>query len=104
MRQCDHSQLPRCVFVWWCGEWHGRPMSSSINLMNIQADNQTAPPECHSCNSPLSQPWACLTCEFVGCAPLHASTSRASRDCLPSHFANSTRCEFGEFSSSRRHN
>ncbi|GMK59308.1 hypothetical protein CspeluHIS016_0703230 [Cutaneotrichosporon spelunceum] len=55
---------------------------------------KTAAPACHTCAAPLSQPWACLTCDFVGCAPLHASTSRTARDCLPSHFANSTRCEF----------
>ncbi|KAL1406081.1 hypothetical protein Q8F55_007764 [Vanrija albida] len=56
---------------------------------------KTAPPECHECGSVLARPWACLTCNFIGCAPVHASSSRSvHRDCMPNHFAQSTRCEF----------
>lgn len=39
----------------------------------------------------LARPWACLTCDFVGCPP-----AGSKGECLATHFADSTRCEFGE--------
>lgn len=60
---------------------------------------QASPPECHTCSSTLSHPWACLTCSYIGCLPLRASTSAAgSKDCMSSHWqASSGHCRFGGY-------
>ncbi|KAK1922440.1 ubiquitin specific protease [Papiliotrema laurentii] len=51
-------------------------------------------PECHSCRSPLSRPWACLTCSFVGCMSPYASGS-STKKCFQNHWRGSQdKCSF----------
>ncbi|KAK8843445.1 hypothetical protein IAR55_007102 [Kwoniella newhampshirensis] len=54
---------------------------------------KTSPPKCHTCSTPLSRPWACLTCPYIGCLPIISSL--AAKDCMKDHW-NSTNglCSF----------
>ncbi|WVR09196.1 hypothetical protein IAU60_006258 [Kwoniella sp. DSM 27419] len=57
---------------------------------------KTSPPECQTCSTPLTRPWACLSCTFIGCLPFAGtSSSSASKDCMRSHWRDSDgKCGF----------
>ncbi|ORX38918.1 putative ubiquitin specific protease [Kockovaella imperatae] len=62
---------------------------------------KTSAPACHSCSSPLSRPFACLTCDFVGCISLTAGSSSSSKQCMNEHWRKSEgKCAFAVDSSS----
>lgn len=47
---------------------------------------QTSSATCSGCSTTLTRPWACLGCDFLGCMPVQASTSR-QKECFRSHKA-----------------
>ncbi|RSH95407.1 hypothetical protein EHS25_000494 [Saitozyma podzolica] len=49
---------------------------------------KTTSPACQSCESPLTRPWACLTCSYVGCMHLGAASS-SSKNCMQVHWQQS---------------
>lgn len=57
--------------------------------------SQMCAPECSACHSPQARPWACLTCSFVGCFSLSASSS-STKHCLQEHISSNSECKFGE--------
>ncbi|ODN82055.1 hypothetical protein, variant [Cryptococcus amylolentus CBS 6039] len=55
---------------------------------------KTAAPECGSCRSSMTRPWACLTCSYVGCLQMSGRHGKA-KDCMKSHLKGSSgRCGF----------
>nr|XP_018259013.1 ubiquitin carboxyl-terminal hydrolase 22/27/51 [Kwoniella dejecticola CBS 10117]OBR81171.1 ubiquitin carboxyl-terminal hydrolase 22/27/51 [Kwoniella dejecticola CBS 10117] len=51
---------------------------------------KTSSPECHTCSSTLTRPWACLTCPYIGCLPFSGvSSSSSTKDCMRSHWQRS---------------
>lgn len=54
-----------------------------------------APATCDTCSAPLTRPWTCLTCPFVGCLPAFSRRAGSSKDCLGDHWLSSPDCHFG---------
>ncbi|WVQ75376.1 hypothetical protein IAR50_004996 [Cryptococcus sp. DSM 104548] len=55
---------------------------------------KTAAPECGSCRSSMTRPWACLTCDYVGCLRLSGRQGK-TKDCMKLHLKGSDgRCCF----------
>ncbi|WVF65721.1 hypothetical protein IAT40_000452 [Kwoniella sp. CBS 6097] len=52
---------------------------------------KTSPPGCQTCSVSLTRPWACLTCNYIGCLPFAGvSSSSSSKDCMRSHWRGSS--------------
>ncbi|OWZ41330.1 hypothetical protein LQV05_004800 [Cryptococcus neoformans] len=55
---------------------------------------KTTSPGCYTCKTPLSRPWACLTCPYIGCMPLLGKGAN-EKDCMKRHWKSSGRkCAF----------
>ncbi|RXK37144.1 ubiquitin carboxyl-terminal hydrolase 22/27/51 [Tremella mesenterica] len=66
-------------------------MAVCSELAGLVSGPQMTSPQCTACSSPLSRPWACLTCSFVGCMGAY---SLSPRQCFEDHFAESDDCLF----------
>ncbi|OCF60293.1 ubiquitin carboxyl-terminal hydrolase 22/27/51 [Kwoniella mangroviensis CBS 10435] len=56
---------------------------------------KTTPPQCHTCSTTLTRPWACLTCSYIGCLPFTGVFSSSSKNCMRNHWQQSNgQCGF----------
>jgi ubiquitin carboxyl-terminal hydrolase 22/27/51 len=84
---------------------YSQDVESTLRLTQIRCSlsaRQTISPACQSCESPLTRPWACLTCSYVGCMHLDAASS-SSKNCMQVHWQQSgENCRYGGFTHSLR--